>query len=205
MRPCGWRSRRPRRVRCASARRACGRSTRRLPLQPPSTAPFEGSPRIAKSAAKRSGPRARKPRQAVEVGVDLFVVVPHPGDVDPRVAQFRGELELHGDAGLHVDGSAPPHERLAVDLDVARRHVVVDRNRVDVTGDHHPLGAAEQRARHDRVAVADRSPGAAERRMASSMRSASTFSSPETLGMSQIVLVRSMEVAVRSSGGILRV
>ena len=41
--------------------------------------------------------------------------------------------------------------------------------------------------------------------MAASIASASAVSSPETLGMSQIVRVRSREVAVRSSAGIPRV
>jgi hypothetical protein len=83
------------------------------------------------------------------------VVVPHPGDVDDGLGQLGGQLELHRDAGLHVDGAAAPEILLAVDRLVAGRQIVVQRHRVDVAGDHHPLGPAEVRARHDGVAVAD--------------------------------------------------
>ena len=95
-----------------------------------------------------------EPGQAVEIRVDLLVVVPHPGDVDPGVDELRGELQLHGDAGLHVDGAAAPDERLPVLGDVAGGDVAVDRHGVDVPGDHDPLIPAEVGASHDRVAVA---------------------------------------------------
>ena len=95
-----------------------------------------------------------EPGQAVEIRVDLLVVVPHPGDVDPGRGELRGELQLHGDAGLHVDGAAPPEERLPILGDLAGGDVAVDRHGVDVPRDDDPLIPAEVGAGHDRVAVA---------------------------------------------------
>ena len=59
-------------------------------------------------AREQVGPVAREPPEAVELGGDLLVVVPHPRDVDDGVGELDGELQLHGDAGLHVDGAAAP-------------------------------------------------------------------------------------------------
>ena len=203
--PCGSRSRRPTRARCARGRRGCARSRGGCRCSRPRPAPLEGSPRIAKSRGEEVGARAREPGESVEVGVDLLVVVPHPGDVDAGIGELGGELQLHRDAGLHVDGAATPEVRLAVDLDVARRHVAVDRHGVDVTGDHHALRRGRGRCGRRSCRRRGRPPGAASGRIAASIASARTASSPETLGMSQIVRVRSTEVAVRSSGGIPRV
>ncbi len=124
-------------------------------MQPPSTCAFDGSPRIAKSPVNRSGRFLREPPEPVELRRDLLVVVPHPGEVDDGVDELRRELELHGDARLHVDGAAPPEVALAVDGLEPRRQVVVDRHGVEVPGDHDAALAAEVRARDDGVAVAD--------------------------------------------------
>src|SRR5690606_36275925 len=97
------------------------------------------------------GTRPGEPGEAVEVGIHLLVVVPHPGEVDPGIGQLGGELELHGHACLHVDGAAPPQVRLAVFDEVAHREVRIDGNGVDVAGDGDPLRASEVGARDDRV------------------------------------------------------
>ena len=61
-----------------------------------------------------------EPPESVELGRDLFVVVPHPGHVDDGVAELERELQLHGDPGLHVDGPTPV-EPAVTDLAGERR------------------------------------------------------------------------------------
>ena len=114
-----------------------------------------GLPQDREVAREQVGPVPREPAEPVELGRDLLVVVPHPRDVDGRVDELRGELQLHGDARLHVDGAAPPQVALAVDGLEPRRQVAVDRHGVEVPGDHDAALPAEVRAGHDRVAVAD--------------------------------------------------
>ena len=65
------------------------------------------------------------------------------------LGQGRRQVQGEGDAGLHVGRTA------AVDqvVDHSRREVVVERDRVQVPGEHDPLRTAELRTGHDRVAV----------------------------------------------------
>src|SRR5690606_36739639 len=86
---------------------------------------------------------------------DLLVVVPDPGHVDGWRHQLRSELQLHCDASLHVDGAPTPQVVDPVDGLEARRQVVVQRNGVDVTGNHHALGPSQVRAGDHGVTVAD--------------------------------------------------
>ena len=68
--------------------------------------------------------------------------------------QRGGDLELDGDTALHV--RRPPaheHRRLRAALEPGRE-VAGDGDRVEVTGEHHALGAAERRAGEHGVAVA---------------------------------------------------
>jgi len=120
-------------------------------------APFDASVgRLAEDGEvgrEEVGTRLGEKIQPVQRGVDLFVVVPHPGDVDRGRGELGGQLQLHGDAGLHVDGAATPQVRHPVDFDVAGGHVVVDRHRVDETGDHHALRTAQVGAGHHCVPV----------------------------------------------------
>ena len=104
-------------------------------------------------AGEQIGTRPRQAGEPVEVGIDLLVVVPHPRDVDAGSDQLGRQLQLHGDAGLHVHGAPAPDEGLTVDVDVLRRDVGVDRDGVDVAGDHDALSASEVRAGDDGVAV----------------------------------------------------
>ncbi|GMA91706.1 hypothetical protein GCM10025869_22350 [Homoserinibacter gongjuensis] len=90
--------------------------------------------------------------ETVEGGVDLFVVVPNPGDVDGGLDELDREREHDGAAALHVDRAAPPQRRTLVDEPGGQ--VRVDRNGVDVTGDHDPLGPAERRAGDHGIPVA---------------------------------------------------
>ena len=194
------------------ARALCARTpwvrtiARRLPLQPPSTCAVRRLAEDREVGGEEVGARAGEPGQAVEVGVDLLVVVPHPGDVDPGIGELGGELQLHRDAGLHVDGAAAPEVRLAVDRRSSRVGTLPLIGTVSMwPAIDDALRPAEVGARDDRVAVAvdlevrQRADGARRSRRRAAV------SSPETLGMSQIVRVRSTEVADRSSAGIPRV
>ena len=116
--------------------------------------PVGGLPQNREVGGEQVGARARQTRETVEVRRDLLVVVPEPGDVDAGIDEFGGELQLHRRAPLHVHGPATPEVVLAVDLDVARGQVRVDRHGVDVPRDRHALRAPEVGARDDRVAVA---------------------------------------------------
>ncbi len=79
---------------------------------------------------------------------DLLAGVEHVGDVDRGGRVTAGELEHHGEPGLHVGGADTP-QHVALD---ARRRVVVRRHRVGVTGEHDPRGSAQGRARDHVVA-----------------------------------------------------
>ena len=54
--------------------------------------------------------------EAVERSIHFFVVIENPGDVDVWLGDGGGEFELHGDAGLHVDGAATPKHLLTLEL-----------------------------------------------------------------------------------------
>ena len=116
---------------------------------------FEGSPRIAKSPVNRSGRfRASRPSPLSSAETSSWSYHIHVMSTAGSTSS-AAQLQLHGDARLHVDGAAPPEVALAVDGLEPRRQVAVDRHGVEVPGDHDAALPAEVRARHDRVAVAD--------------------------------------------------
>ena len=80
--------------------------------------------------------------------VDLLGLVEDVGDVAVGRGQVVGQPQRHGDAALHVAGA----EAVQVGAVVAGGQVAVQRDGVDVAGDHHPLAAAEVGAGHQRVA-----------------------------------------------------
>ena len=66
---------------------ASGIRTRSVPWHPASTSPPVGSPRMAASAASRSGRYVPQPRQSVELLGHLLAGVEAPGDVHRRLAE----------------------------------------------------------------------------------------------------------------------
>lgn len=92
---------------------------------------------------------AREAAEAVEAGLDLFMVVEDPRDVRSRLTQGRGEVEEDGVPALHIDRpSAPKDPAFEPSGNVAR-----DGDGVRVPGQEYPHGLSEIRARHHGVAV----------------------------------------------------
>ncbi len=102
---------------------------------------------------QRVRPGAGEPAEAVARRVDLLAVVAHPGQVDAGVQRPGpdqvGDAQQHCQARLHVCRAAPVQQ---VPLD-PRREVVGDRHRVEVAGEHDPLGATERGVGDHDVAV----------------------------------------------------
>ena len=88
--------------------------------------------------------------QPVVVGLDLLAVVEHEGEVADRLGHRGGQPQDHRVAALHVAGAQAVQDPVVVE---PRGQVVVDRHRVEVAGDHHPLVAAQLGAGHHGVAV----------------------------------------------------
>ena len=65
---------------------------------------------------QKSGTVAADSTEAVERSIHFFMVIENPGDIDVWLADGCGEFELHGDAGLHVDGAATPKHLLTLEL-----------------------------------------------------------------------------------------
>lgn len=89
--------------------------------------------------------------EAVEVRGDLFLVVEDEGQVAVGRRDRGSHPQLDGDPGLHVAGAAAPQHAVLVQ---PGGDVAGDRHGVEVSGEHHPLVAAQVRTGHDVVAVA---------------------------------------------------
>jgi hypothetical protein len=87
--------------------------------------------------------------EAVELLLDLLGVVEDERQVAVGLADGRGEPKDDGVASLHVAGAEAVQQAALPPC----RQVVVERHRVEVTGDHDPLAAPELGPGHDRVAV----------------------------------------------------
>ena len=91
--------------------------------------------------------------QAVELAVDLLALVEDEGQVARGLEDLLGDLELDGHAALHVDRAATD-EVVALAPGGQVRRVRGERDRVDVAGQHDPLGPPEVGAGDQRVADA---------------------------------------------------
>ena len=103
------------------------------------------------------GPLLLHVQQAVVLRVDLLGLVEDERDVAAGLGHLVGDPQHHGDAALHVDGAPAPEHLSPGGGDPAGGQVGrVGRQRhgVDVSGQHHPLVAAEVRACDDGVADA---------------------------------------------------
>ena len=89
--------------------------------------------------------------QTVCGGLDLLAVVHDQRDVVGRIVDGGGQVQEHRVARLHIRGTAAV--QLAVDA--AARHVVGDRDGVEVPGQDHPRRQAAVGARQHGVAGAD--------------------------------------------------
>ncbi|CAM5589766.1 hypothetical protein SVIOM74S_09504 [Streptomyces violarus] len=87
--------------------------------------------------------------EAVQLRGDLLVVVEDEGQVAVGGRDRGRDAQLDRDARLHVARAAAPQDAVLVQ---AGRDVFRDRDGVDVTGQDHPLRAAQVRPRHDVVA-----------------------------------------------------
>src|SRR5204863_4306941 len=96
-------------------------------------------------------PVPREVREPVELRVDLLALVEDVGDVAARLSNLAGELELDGDAALHIDGAAA--DQLVADPRGGQVRRVRERDGVDVTGENHALRAAQLGAGHHGVPV----------------------------------------------------
>ncbi len=92
---------------------------------------------------------AGEPAEAVAVRLDLLAVVEDEGQVAVGFGDRGGDPQLNGDSGLHVGGAAAV-QQVAVH---PGGQVVGDRHGVQVSGEQHPLGAAEVGPGDDRVPV----------------------------------------------------
>ena len=88
--------------------------------------------------------------QAVVDRVDLLGLVEDEGEVAVGLCDVCGELEHHRVAALHVAAAEAVEDAVLE----PRRQVVVERDRVEVAGDHHALAASEVGARNHGVAAA---------------------------------------------------
>ncbi len=102
-------------------------------------------------AGEPIGVLLREPLQTVARGLDFLVVIEDERDVAGRLRHRSGEVQQHGDARLHVGCAAAVHA-LAV---APGRHVVDDRDGIEMAGEHHSSRAAEAGERHDGVTVAN--------------------------------------------------
>jgi hypothetical protein len=102
--------------------------------------------------------RALEVAETVGRRLDLLAVVHHQREVVRELIRVRegGEqVEEHRVAGLHVHGSAAVQNPLrALPLDPAG-HVVRDRDRVEMPGQHDPARQTARRPGQDPVAVPD--------------------------------------------------
>lgn len=91
--------------------------------------------------------------ESIELSIDLFVVVPHIGHVVLWICELKSQFELHCNARFHVDGAASPQIVNTVLVFESGRHIVVNRHRVDVACQNHPLRSTEVRASNDGVTM----------------------------------------------------
>ena len=92
--------------------------------------------------------------EPVPFGLDLLVVVEHPGHVPGRCGEPGGQVQGHRDTTLHVHAVASPQHLVPLDVAQLAGQVARHRHGVDVPGDDRPPRAALPGARHDGVAVA---------------------------------------------------
>jgi hypothetical protein len=118
-------------------------------------APLDGTVRRFEEdgevGVEHRGPVPGEMREPVELRVDLLALVEDVGDVATRLPDLLRELELDGDAALHVHGPAA-NQHVADPLGRQVRRVG-ERNGVDVAGEDHPLAATPLGAGDDGVAV----------------------------------------------------
>ncbi len=80
--------------------------------------------------------------------LDLLADVEHVGEVVDRLDELAGERQEHGDATFHVDAPQP-----VADVALDDGPLVASRgDRVEVPGEHDPLGSAELGTGDDVVA-----------------------------------------------------
>ncbi len=128
-------------------------STRSVPLQPPSIWAAVGSRRDREVGLEEVWAGLLDEPQAVELAVDLLALVEDDGQVARGLEDLLGDLELDRHAALHVDRAATD-EVVPLAPGGQVRRVRGERDRVDVTGQHDPLGPPEVGACDQRVADA---------------------------------------------------
>ena len=130
-------------------------STRMVPWQPPSIRALDGSHEHGETAGRaRSGCSRAIRSSPLRLLLDLLVVVEDPGDVTVAAS-------VSGGRGSSCTATPPfmshaPRPQISASAPVLGdpgRDVAGDRHGVQVTGDDHPLGAAELGPGHDHVAV----------------------------------------------------
>ncbi len=113
--------------------------------------PVGGLEQHRQIAGQPVGVMLGQPPQAVARGLDFLVVVAHERHVTRRIRHRSGQVQQHRDARLHV-GRPAPVQPVTV---APRRHVVDDRHRVEVAGQHDPPHPPEIGEGHHRIAVTD--------------------------------------------------
>jgi hypothetical protein len=93
---------------------------------------------------------AGQPQEPVPLGLDLFTVVEHVGDIAGGRCHRRGKAQHDGDPALHVGGAEAVQDAALP----PGRQVVSGRDGVEVPGENDSLASPPRRARHDRVASA---------------------------------------------------